>query len=93
MSSIKQVEIEVLPTSEISVREGTSGNGKDYKYISQEMYASNLPQSVMPVRIEFPIEDKDKPYPTGKYHLADYLAVDHWGNLIISRSMKLIPIK
>lgn len=89
-------EIEIKEDSQVEVMEGNSQKtGKPYKMVKQEAWLHT--GYGYPVRCFIPLKDKgnvkaeDIPYQAGAYFIGDLLDVGGWGDLQISRDLKLVP--
>lgn len=89
-------EIEIKSDSQIDVIQGNSQKtGKPYKMVKQEAWLHS--GHGYPVRVFIPLRDEENTlaenmsYPSGYYLLGDLLDVGGWGDLQISRDLKLVP--
>jgi hypothetical protein len=88
--------IEVTADSQIEVLEGVSQKtNKPYKMVKQEAWLNN--GSRYPEKVYIPLNDQgnvlaeDTAYPEGEYLMGDAIDVGGWGDLQISRDLKLVP--
>lgn len=88
-------EIEISKDSQIEVLKGISQkSGKPYKMVKQEAWLHK--GYGYPVRCFVPLFDsdnvlaEDNMYEEGAYFIGDLLDVGGWGDLMISRNLKLV---
>ena len=89
-------EIEIKNDSQIDVIQGNSQKtGKPYKMVKQEAWLHK--GHGYPTRVYIPLRDEDSTlaenmaYPAGYYLIGDLLDVGGWGDLQISRELRLVP--
>jgi len=89
-------EIEIKSDSQVEIMQGNSQKtGKPYKMVKQEAWLHT--GYGYPVRCFIPLRDEDnvlaehRTYPEGAYFMGDLLDVGGWGDLQISRDLKLVP--
>lgn len=89
-------EIEIKDDSQVDILEGNSKKtGKPYRMVKQEAWLHT--GYGYPVRCFIPLADngdtpaEDNTYQAGAYFMGDLLDVGGWGDLRISRNLKLVP--
>ena len=89
-------EIEIKTDSLIDIIQGNSQKtGKPYKMVKQEAWLHT--GHGYPTRVYIPLRDNNETsaenasYPAGSYLLGDAIDVGGWGDLQISRELRLVP--
>ena len=88
-------EIEIKDDSQVEIMQGNSQKtGKPYKMVKQEAWLHT--GYGYPVRCFIPLKNdgdvlaENRPYAAGAYFMGDLLDVGGWGDLQISRDIKLV---